>query len=232
LELLEAGLRVVLVEKGRPIHKRRCPSGQRNCKGCKRCDIMSGWGGAGAFSDGKLTLTGEVGGWLGQYVPPGQLDALLHDADRLWLRFGADTATHGPDAATAERLIAESRRAGMRLVPMTIRHLGTDRSPEILGAMYEYLVKAGAGMLLDTEVTAIISEEGTVKGVELADGTLLSADFVIAAPGREGAEWLTDQAARLGLVLSNNQVDIGVRVECPAAIMEPLTRTLYEANIQ
>lgn len=231
LELLETGMRVVLVEKGKPIDKRRCPSGQSNCKGCKRCDIMSGWGGAGAFSDGKLTLTSEVGGWLNQYLPPRDLETLLNDADALWLRFGADTSTHGPDAAQAERLIAAAHEAGMQLVPMRIRHLGTDRSPEVLGSMHEYLVNAGVEVLINTEVVAIISESDRVIGVELADGRRLLADNVIAAPGREGAEWLAGQAARLGLILSNNQVDIGVRVECPAAIMEPLTRTLYEAKL-
>lgn len=232
LELLGTpDLSVLVIEKGRPIDKRRCPSGQTSCKGCKRCDIMSGWGGAGAFSDGKLTLTGEVGGWLGQYVPPGTLDALLEDADRLWLQFGADTATHGPDAADAERLVALARQAGMHLVPMKIRHLGTDRSPEVLGAMYEFLIDAGVEVLTNTDVTAILSADNAVTGVELADGRVIKARYVVAAPGREGAEWLTGQAERLGLTLSSNQVDIGVRVECPAAIMEPLTEKLYEAKL-
>lgn len=232
LELLgNPDLRVVIIEKGRSIDKRRCPSGQMNCKGCKRCDVMSGWGGAGAFSDGKLTLTGEVGGWLGQYVPEGTLHTLLHDADRLWLKFGADTVTHGPDTAQADRLIALAQHADMHLVPMTIRHLGTDRSPAVLGAMYDYLINAGIEVLCDTDVSTILSREGRATGVELADGRVLTARYVIAAPGREGAEWLTGQAERLGLILSNNQVDIGVRVECPASIMEPLTDELYEAKL-
>lgn len=232
LELLrDPVLKVLVLEKGRDIEKRRCPARQTACVGCKTCDIMTGWGGAGAFSDGKLTLTGAVGGWLGEYVGPEALGELLDDADRLWLEFGADTFVHEPDAAQATRLVAEAAAVDMELVPMRIRHLGTDRSPEVLGAMRTHLEARGVEVRTTCPVTRILAEEGRVTGVELKDGTRLLAGAVIAAPGREGADWLSAQADELGLRLHNNAVDIGVRVECAAPIMEPLTDHLYEAKL-
>lgn len=226
-----ASLDVLIIEKGHPIERRACPARQTHCVGCKSCDIMTGWGGAGAFSDGKLTLTGEVGGWLGEYVGPERLTAVLDDADRLWLEFGADDAVHGPDAANAARLVGLASLADMQLIPMRIRHLGTDRSPEVLGAMHGHLASCGVDIVTDTAVSAIAAENGQVTGVVLADGTRVHADHVIAAPGREGAAWLAEQAGHLGIQLSNNAVDIGVRVECPAHVMEPLTEHLYEAKL-
>jgi uncharacterized protein len=105
LELALAGkTNVLIVEKGHPISKRSCPARRTACVGCKTCDIMTGWGGAGAFSDGKLTLTTEVGGWLGDYVAKPDLETLLEYADQLWLEYGATTEVHGPDPATATAL--------------------------------------------------------------------------------------------------------------------------------
>jgi len=232
LELLRSPhMKVLVLEKGRDIEKRRCPARQTACVGCKTCDIMTGWGGAGAFSDGKLTLTGEVGGWLGEYVGAEALDVLLDDADRLWLEFGADRFVHEPDPQQAARLVASAAAVDMQLIPMRIRHLGTDRSPEVLGAMRTYLEAHEVEVRTTCPVSRILAEENLVTGVELADGTQLFADAVIAAPGREGADWLAGQAGQLGLELANNAVDIGVRVECAASVMEPLTKHLYEAKL-
>ncbi len=232
LELLRVpDLKVLVLEKGRDIEKRSCPSRQTGCVGCKTCDIMTGWGGAGAFSDGKLTLTGEIGGWLGEYVGTLRLDTLLDDADQLWLRFGADPFVHAPDPEQAARLSRAAAAVDMQLVPMRIRHIGTDRSPEVLGAMRVYLEQHGVEVRTTCPVTRVLAKDNRVIGVELADGTQLLASAVIAAPGREGADWLAGQAAQLGLGLTNNAVDIGVRVECPATVMEPLTDHLYEAKL-
>jgi uncharacterized protein len=116
-------------------------------------------------------------------------------------------------------------------VPMRIRHLGTDRSPRVLEAMRRELEAAGVEIATDTPVARILASDGRVTGVELSDGEVVSARTVIAAPGREGAAWLADQARALGIALVNNAVDIGVRVECPAPIMERLTDALYEAKL-
>lgn len=223
--------RILIVEKGHPIAKRSCPARRRTCVSCKTCDIMCGWGGAGAFSDGKLTLTTEVGGWLPDYVESSALNDLLHYADALWLEFGATDEVHGPEPDTAAELQREATLAGMKLIPMRIRHLGTERSPEVLDAMREYLERAGVAILTETAATRILVDGGHVTGVELSDGACVAASAVIAAPGREGADWLAEQAQALGISLSNNAVDIGVRVECPAPVMQRLTDALYEAKL-
>lgn len=232
LELSRLGVgKVLIAEKGHAISRRRCPARQTACVGCKTCDIMTGWGGAGAFSDGKLTLTTEVGGWLSDYIAPAELNDLIDYSDKLWLEFGATTEVHGPDAATASKLEHEATLAGMKLVPMPIRHLGTERSPQVLDAMRVELEARGVEVRTELAAARILAQDGRVTGVELADGTVALADAVIAAPGREGASWLAEQAGVLGISLTNNAVDIGVRVECPAPVMEHLTDPLYEAKL-
>jgi uncharacterized FAD-dependent dehydrogenase len=232
LELTRTGsASILMVEKGHSIAKRRCPARETSCVGCRTCDIMTGWGGAGAFSDGKLTLTTEVGGWLADFVPTRQLEELIEYCDDLWLEFGATSEVHGADAQTAAELQREATLAGMKLIPMPIRHLGTDRSPQVLDAMRVDLAAAGVEIRTELSAVRIIAEDGAVTGVELSDGTVATAPTVIAAPGREGANWLTEQAHLLGIPLTNNAVDIGVRVECPAPVMEHLTTPLYEAKL-
>jgi uncharacterized protein len=232
LELVKGGVTdILVVEKGHTIAKRRCPARQTSCVGCKTCDIMTGWGGAGAFSDGKLTLTTEVGGWLGDFVPKAELEQLVDYADKLWLDYGATTDVHGPDPDTATALVREATLAGMKLIPMRIRHLGTDRSPKVLDDMRVALEAAGVTVRTEQSAKRILVENGRATGVELASGEIVSAEAVIAAPGREGADWLAEQAHELGLPLVNNAVDIGVRVECPAPVMERLTDALYEAKL-
>lgn len=232
LELSRHGVRdVIIIEKGHDIDKRRCPARETACVGCATCDVMTGWGGAGAFSDGKLTLTTEVGGWLSEFVPCGELEELVRYTDSMWVEFGADGAVHAPDPETAARLQREAVLAGMRLVPMEVRHIGTDRAPQVLQAMREHLERAGVAVRTECAAVRLLASEGRIAGVELADGSFVEARAVIAAPGREGAEWLAGQARTLGIRLANNAVDIGVRVECPAPILERLTEPLYEAKL-
>lgn len=233
IEMVRArpGLRILLVERGKPISKRECPARQAACVSCATCAIMTGWGGAGAFSDGKLTLSTEVGGWLADYVGTDGLERLVGDSDRIWLEFGATPAVHGPDPDVAAGLMRRATLAGMRLIPMRIRHIGSDRSPAVLQAMYDYLVSADVEVRTGTSATRILAANGRVTGVELSEGTAIHAPVVIAAPGRDGADWLAAQARELGIGLMSNAVDIGVRVEVPAPVMEPLTKPLYEAKL-
>ncbi len=233
IEMVRAkpGTRILLVERGKPIGLRNCPARQMSCIGCSTCAIMTGWGGAGAFSDGKLTLSSDVGGWLGEFTGAAGLERLIDDSDRIWLEFGATTEVHEPDPETVARLVRQATLAEMRLVPMRIRHIGSDRSPAVLQAMHEYLQSAGVDIRTGTAAERIIAHAGHVQGVELAGGTVVRSDVVIAAPGRDGADWLAAQARELGIGLFNNAVDIGVRVEVPASVMEPLTLPLYEAKL-
>jgi uncharacterized FAD-dependent dehydrogenase len=223
--------RILLLERGKPIDKRSCPARETSCINCATCAIMTGWGGAGAFSDGKLTLSAEIGGWLGDFTGRDALETLIDDSDRIWLQFGATSVVHGPDAETAARLVDQAAEVGLQLVPMRIRHIGSDRSPAVLQAMHTYLLEAGVEVRTSTSAMRILQEEGRVTGVELARGETVLADVVIAAPGRDGADWLAGQARTLGIPLVNNAVDIGVRVEVPAEVMEPLTLPLYEAKL-
>ncbi|MDO8880473.1 MAG: FAD-dependent oxidoreductase [Coriobacteriia bacterium] len=224
-------LSVLIVERGKPIEQRSCPARQTHCISCPTCAIMTGWGGAGAFSDGKLTLSTDVGGWLGEFVGTQALERLIDDSDRLWLEFGATVEVHAPSPEAEERLVRAATLAGMRLIPMRVRHIGSDRSPAVLQAMYDYLVSVGVEVRTGTGAVRIVVDSGHVVGVELADGTEVRSDVVIAAPGRDGADWLAAQARSLGISLVSNAVDIGVRVEVPAPVMEPLTEHLYEAKL-
>jgi uncharacterized FAD-dependent dehydrogenase len=233
LELVRGGFegRVLLVEKGHGIEERSCPARERGCVDCQVCDIMTGWGGAGAFSDGKLTLTTEVGGWLADYTGTEALDGLLEHADDVWVEFGATTEVTAPDAGTVERLMREATLAGMQLVPMRVRHMGTDKLPAVLSAMRVELERRGVEVRTDVAVARVLTADGSVTGVELAGGARVEASTVIVAPGREGADWMASEARRLKIKLTNNAVDIGVRVEVSAPVMERLTDPFYEAKL-
>ncbi|MFN2225588.1 MAG: NAD(P)/FAD-dependent oxidoreductase, partial [Anaerolineae bacterium] len=187
-----------------------------------------GWGGSGAFSDGKLTLTTDVGGQLSEIRGEKEARVLVQEVDALWVRFGADGEPYSGDLDRIEELASRAALAGLRLQHYPIRHLGTERSGDILGAMYVELVARGVEVRTRTEVARILTGNGTVRGVETADGQVLSARHVVVAPGREGADWLSRLARDLDLSLSINPVDIGVRVEMPAHVLAPLTDLLYE----
>jgi uncharacterized protein len=230
------GLRVLVLERGPDIGRRTCPARASGvCSGCDPCDITCGWGGAGAFSDGKLTLTPDVGGWLDRFVPMPRLRELIDYVDGIWVEYGATTEVHG-GGKKADKIRREALMYGMTLVQAPVRHMGTERSYEILTRLREEL---GERVVVQTgvRVEKILAEKPAgasdlrATGVVLEDGTRLHADAVIVAPGREGAAWLVDECKRLHIKLRTNPVDIGVRVEVAATIMEPLTSVLYESKL-
>lgn len=232
LELIDAkkDVRVLMLEKGRDIRKRVCPSRQSRvpCRHCNPCATLCGWGGAGAFSDGKLTLSPEVGGVLEEYVGLEVLNDLIAYVDRVYRDYGAPEEVYGLEHRDEfEELQKKATRAELRLVPLPIRHLGTGRCGEVLEAMYRQLQKH-IEICTDTTVQQIVTAKGRAIGVETAGGEIIRGRHIIAAPGREGAEWLTREAQRLGVPTTTNAVDIGVRVELPAVVMESLTRLFYE----
>jgi uncharacterized FAD-dependent dehydrogenase len=221
--------RVLILDKGPALEKRRCPSREKGrCIKCATCALMSGWGGSGAFSDGKLTLTTQVGGLLAEIRGEGEAQQLVREVDELWVRFGANGEPYDGDIDRIEEVARKASLVGLRLQHYPIRHLGTERSGDILGAMYNELVWRGVEVRTRTEVVRVLTESGCVTGVETETGETLSAPYVVAAPGREGADWLTEMARYLKLSLSINPVDIGVRVELPAHVFAPLTDLLYE----
>ena len=209
-------LKVLLLEKGRDIDE--------------RTNIVSGLGGAGAFSDGKLTLSSKAGGHLAEYVGEAEAERLIDHVDKVWQDFGAPDQIFGlgPGVAEIER---KASLAGLRLIPLPIRHLGTERCPAVLRAIRDHL-KNLAEIRVNTPVKRVVAIEGKLAGVETADGEVIESKCVIAAPGREGADWMLKQARALGLSLATNPVDVGVRVELPNAVLDNLTSVLYEAKLE
>jgi uncharacterized FAD-dependent dehydrogenase len=232
LELTKATREILILEKGKKLAKRHCPSKEQGtaCLGCQPCSVVSGWGGAGAFSDGKLTLSGEVGGFLDEYLTKEELSKLIRYVDDVYLRFGAPAQVYGEDEETITRIEKKAVLSDLRFIPSRIRHLGSGRTLEVLQAMEDYLT--GQGVEIRTEETCeeLLVEKGRVTGVRTNSGLEIPASFVILAPGRQGAGWLAGEAARLGLETRVNPVDIGVRVELPAEVMGELTSVLYEGK--
>jgi hypothetical protein len=233
LEMVDTGLRVLILEKGRDISARACPMNTKGtkCLHCKPCGILCGWGGAGAYSDGKLTLTTEFGGMLDQYLEKPALLGLIDYVDGIYLKFGATQTVYGDDNKEAVRkLQKDSAAADMSLIPARIRHLGTDKCLEILTLMRDYL-EDKCTIRTSDGVARVIVENGRYVGVETNRGEIFHSKYLIAAPGREGSEWFAEQAAQLGLEMITNPVDIGVRVEVPAVVMEQITDVVYESKL-
>lgn len=215
-----ADARVLLLEKGPDLPARLAGVGTRG----------SGWGGAGAFSDGKLTLAPEVGGNLARYLDPASLRDLIEYVDARYQAFGAPAEVHGGDPEALARLGAAAAAAGFRLVAGRLRHVGTDRCPALLARMREALARR-AEVRHGIEVTRLEVGSGRVAGVIDREGRRYRAPFVVLAVGREGAGWLAREAARLHLPTEVHPVDLGVRVEVPAPVLAPLTDVVYEAKL-
>ena len=231
-ELVSRRYRVALVDKGRPLDARGCPlKGGRSsrCIHCHPCGVICGWGGAGAFSDGKLTLTPEFGGNLERYVGREKLLALLEEVDALWVRHGADAPVFEPNVQFAGEIVRRGRVAGLQIIPARIRHIGTDKSKTVLAHMYQDLASR-CDIFLENEVASVLVEQGRAGGVRLADGRELRARGVLVAPGREGAPWMERLAREAHIEVDALPVDIGVRVEIPREWADPLTEEFYEVK--
>lgn len=233
-----SSLRILLIEKGCDLSERRCPArATGHCAHCDPCAITCGWGGAGAFSDGKLTLSPEVGGWLGEYLDPPQLQEAITEVDRLWREFGAPETLYGTDPERVDSWRTKALPHRLKLIDSPIRHMGTERCVEVLGAMRRDL-EGRVQVLTDTSVARLRVESmdepagsRRVTGVVTDTGEVFESPAVILAPGREGAEWLKEEAQRLGLSVTSNAVDIGVRVEVPAVVTDAITADLYEPKL-
>ncbi len=230
-------LNILMIEKGSDIDNRVCPmksypGSGKGCQECVSCAIVSGWGGAGAFSDGKLSLSADIGGNLEEYIGREELERMIKIADDIYLEFDAPERIFGPEDNEIQRFKDEAIRAGLKFIPARLRHLGTGHTKKVLSKMKDYLVEKGVEIRFKTKATSILVDENEkVKGIELKDGTKISTNYVSVAPGRENASWLTEEVKRLNISTSLNPVDIGVRVETPAAIAEPLTDKLYESKL-
>ncbi|MCX7828518.1 MAG: FAD-dependent oxidoreductase [Thermanaerothrix sp.] len=229
-ELVKAGKRVALVDKGRDIQKRHCPLKEgksRLCVHCTPCNVVCGWGGAGAYSDGKLTLTPEFGGNLEGYCGREELVRLIAEVDRVYVEHGASQELFSPNESLAASVMDRARRSGLQVIPATIRHMGTDRSKDILSSVMREL-EGKADIILNKSVKSVSVKDGEVQGVVLSDDTKMEAKMVMLAPGREGAPWMEETVRSLGLSIESLPVDIGVRVEIPAAWAKEITDQFYE----
>ncbi|HCF49844.1 MAG TPA: FAD-dependent oxidoreductase [Syntrophomonas sp.] len=226
-----SGLKVLLLEKGKKVQQRHCliGAGFESCQSCAVCSIMSGWGGAGAFSDGKLTLTSDFGGWLADYIGRTRLEALITYVDDLYVKHGAPPRVFGQDDARSREIAMNVAAAGLKLVPARIRHMGTENTKTVLQAMYQYL-EPRVDIRTGLAVEKILTEQGRVIGIATSEETFYSR-FVVVAPGREGAHWFFQEAQNLNITMLNNQVDIGVRVEVPAVVMKEVTAAVWEPKM-
>jgi len=233
LELSKAvDLDILLIEKGRDIEGRQCVARDRGnpCISCSPCHLVCGLGGAGALSDGKLTLSSQVGGSLASYLGESDTETLIKYIDDLYLRFGASNKLYGV-GDEVERLRREASLVELRLIPVPLRHLGTEHCRSVLMAMRDYLADH-VDFKLETMVSTIVVDNGQVKGVETEAGDKFDCQYLILAPGREGADWLSKEAGRLHLTINSNPIDVGVRVEVPVTVMENLSDVLYEAKLE
>lgn len=233
---LNTDLSVLIIDKGRNIENRKCPARiTGKCVNCKPCGITFGWSGAGAFSDGKLSLSPEVGGRILDYYSYDECVNLIKYCDDIYLKFGANKEVHGLNSERVDEIKYEASKHDIRLISCPVRHLGTELAYVVLKKMYHYLIDNTNTEFEElTEAHDIIVENGKVCGVKLVnkgEEKYIKSKYVIAAPGRGGAEWLSSQAKKLNLKVTNNEVDIGVRVEVPNAIMDHLTKDLYEAKL-
>ena len=226
-------IQVLMIEKGRSIEKRSCPKRTtKRCLECHPCSITTGFAGAGAFSDGKLSLSPDVGGNLPGILGYEKTLELIHESDSIYLAFGADQNVYGVDK---EAEIREIRRkaigANLKLIECPIRHLGTEEGYKIYSKLQHHLEEQGVTMLFNTMVENILLEDGRAVGVLTDKGATFYGDEIVSAVGREGADWFKDKCEELNIETTPGTVDIGVRVEVRDEVMQFLNENLYEAKL-
>ena len=239
LELIRKGSKqkIVICEKGAAIENRRCPKSKtRECVNCKPyCHITTGFSGAGAFSDGKLSLSYEVGGDLPTLIGEDLAQETIDYADSIYLEFGADTHVEGVgNSNEVKRIRARAIQAGLKLVDCPIRHLGTEKAQEIYYAIEQYLLNHGVEILFGCKCRDLILEDDICRGVQVTlkgQEVEIRAKRTVVATGRRGADWLEGICAEHGIAHQPGTVDIGVRVECRNEIMEKVNEVLYESKL-
>lgn len=241
LEMIRKGSRkkVLMLEKGALIEKRHCPKEKtKKCVNCKPfCHITTGFSGAGAFSDGKLSLSCEVGGDFPELVGTQSAQALIDYADSIYLEFGADTEVEGiGNVEKVKDIRKRAIQAGLKLVDCPIRHLGTEKAQAIYKGIQDFLAENGVDMRFGTECMDLLLEKDICRGVLAKDvnsgeSFQVKATDVVVATGRRGADWLENLCAEHGIAHQPGTVDIGVRVEVRNEIMEDVNNVLYESKL-
>ena len=233
-------LKVLLIDKGNDIYHRTCPILLKKIKQCPKdmygksgckpaCSITCGFGGAGAYSDGKFNITNEFGGWMGDYMDDEEVLDLIRYVDEINLKHGAPQEITDPN--TREVLDIERRgiAVGLKLLRSEVRHLGTEINLKVLQSIFEEM-KGKIDYLFATEVSEIMVENNEIKGVILESGEAIESKYVVIGVGRGGSNWQTNILSKHGVQFNNNRVDIGVRVETNDIIMEEINKHLYEGK--
>ncbi|PKM74042.1 MAG: FAD-dependent oxidoreductase [Firmicutes bacterium HGW-Firmicutes-16] len=229
--------KIVMVEKGVAVEKRRCPKAQtKECVNCKPyCHITTGFSGAGAFSDGKLSLSYEVGGDLPSLIGENEAQELIDYADKIYLEFGADEKVEGvSDYEQVKEIRKRAIQAGLKLVDCPIRHMGTEKAQDIYYSIEQYLLKNGVELMFGYECDNVILDGDKCLGVVIHKGgesLEIFAEKTVIATGRRGAEWLEKICAENAIAHQPGTVDIGVRVEVRNEVMEQVNSVLYESKL-
>ncbi len=240
LEMIKKGSKksITIVEKGHSVENRHCPKDKtKKCVNCKPyCHITTGFSGAGAFSDGKLSLSYEVGGDLPQLIGETSAQETIDYTDSIYLEFGADTHVEGiNNSREAKEIRMRAIQAGLKLVDCPIRHMGTEKAQSIYFAIEQYLLNHGVEIIFGYECYDIILADGACKGVHIrsykGDEMTIEAEHTVIATGRRGAEWLEKICAEYDIAHQPGTVDIGVRVEVRNEIIEKVNEVLYESKL-
>ena len=232
---------ILLIEQGKKVENRNCPIEKTGkCLKCKPlCNITSGFSGAGAFSDGKLSLYNKedddiyIGGDLHKYIGVEKTKKLIDYTDKVYLEFGADTRLEGTEyQEQIAKIKQKAKKESINLINIPIRHLGTEKSHELYGKIEKYLIQNGINMLFETEVVDLIIENNNVKGVKINKENTreIYADNVVIAVGRKGANWLVEMCEKYNIKTKAGIVDIGIRYELPNSIMQDINKYMYEAK--
>ena len=229
LALLAPKLKVAVFEAGHALSKRHCPiDGKKikSCIGCKSCSIMSGFGGAGAFSDGKYNITNDFGGTLYKYIGKNRAIELMRYVDDINMRFGGEGTRLYSTAGTSFK--TKCIQHDLHLLDASVRHLGTDVNYVVLENIFEYL-RDKVEFFFDTPVESVRKTEGGYE-IDCADGSY-SCEKCVISVGRSGSKWMEKVCDELSISTESSRVDIGVRVELPAAVFSHITDELYESKI-
>ena len=221
---------IAVIEMGHELSKRKCPiDGEKikTCIHCKTCSIMSGFGGAGAFSDGKYNITNDFGGTLYEYIGKKQALDLMHYVDEINLRYGGEGTKLYSTAGSAFKRICIQHK--LTLLDASVRHLGTDINYVVLDNLFKQISKR-ATFYFDTQVEDLTVDENGVFHAITKKGEFESENCVVSV-GRSGSKWMQEVCRRLRIPTKSNRVDIGVRVELPAVVFSNLTDELYESKI-
>ncbi len=217
---------ILVIDQGRDIDKRECKMKRRGiCTHCDPCDIMCGVGGAGTYSDGTLNLRPDVGGDLAEQTgDPEYAWELVDHVDKVFVRYGAPDHLYIPKGEEVELLKRRAAAVGARFIEITQRHMGSDNAPKVIGNFEKDLKDRGVEFLLGTKVDDLIIEDNACVGVVLKDGSQIRSRFTIIAPGRVGATWIDEVVKKHKIGAKYAPIDVGVRVEVPAIVMDPITK--------